>query len=53
MSFEQAKAFIEKMTVDEEFREQIIAIDDFDERMAVIKAAGFDCTADEIDEVQD
>ncbi|MEI6450562.1 MAG: Nif11-like leader peptide family RiPP precursor [Actinomycetes bacterium] len=53
MSLEEAKAFIEKMTEDLAFRERIIAIDDFDERMAAITAEGFDCTADEIDEVQD
>lgn len=53
MSLEEAKAFIERMTEDEAFRERIIAIDDFDGRMAVITAEGFDCTADEIDEIQD
>jgi predicted ribosomally synthesized peptide with nif11-like leader len=53
MSLEQAQAFIVWMTVDEAFRERIIAIDDFDERMAAMTAEGFDCTADEIDEIRE
>lgn len=48
MSLEQAKAFIEKMKSEEAFKERILAVEDVEERMEMIKAEGFDCTKEEI-----
>ncbi|NTU68896.1 MAG: Nif11-like leader peptide family natural product precursor [Chlorobiaceae bacterium] len=50
MSVEQAKAFIEKMKTDEAFREKIMAIETPEERLKAIKEAGYDCSADEVNE---
>ncbi|TCD47945.1 Nif11-like leader peptide family natural product precursor [Chlorobium sp. N1] len=52
MSREQAKAFVEKMKTDEAFREKIMAIETPEERLKAIRAAGFECTGEEINEVQ-
>ena len=48
MSQEQAAAFIERMTTDEAFRAQVMGVADETERMELIGAEGFDCSADEI-----
>ncbi|ABB23732.1 Nif11-like leader peptide family natural product precursor [Pelodictyon luteolum] len=50
MSVEQAKAFIEKMKTDEAFHEKIMAIETPEERLNAIEEAGFECTAEEINE---
>jgi predicted ribosomally synthesized peptide with nif11-like leader len=52
MSLEQAKAYIEKIKSDTAFRERVMAIGDIEARMALVKEAGFNCTADEIRELQ-
>lgn len=52
MSKESAKLLIEKLKNDEEFRNQILAVEDLEERLKQIKAAGFDCTAEEIEKEQ-
>lgn len=52
MSKESAKLLIEKLQVDEEFRNQILMVEELDERLKQIKAAGFDCTAEEIEAEQ-
>jgi predicted ribosomally synthesized peptide with nif11-like leader len=49
MSKESAKLLIEKLHGDEEFRNRILAVEDLDERLKLVKAAGFDCTAEEIE----
>mgnify|MGYP006291018715 CR=1 FL=1 len=51
MSVEQAKAFIERMKTDEAFREKVMSIEDAASRIACIQGEGFDCTAEEINEV--
>ncbi len=48
MSFESAKAFIEKINTDEDFRNKVIACKDPESRMAFVKSQGFDFTADDI-----
>ena len=48
MSDQAAQAFIERAKGDEAFRHRVMAIDDVGQRMALIRAQGFDCTADEI-----
>ena len=48
MSVDQAKAFIEKMKSDEAFRARVMAVEDVTERMGLINAEGFDCSAEEI-----
>ncbi|NTU52274.1 MAG: Nif11-like leader peptide family natural product precursor [Chlorobiaceae bacterium] len=50
MSVEHAKAFIEKMTMDEAFREKIMAIETPEDRLKAICAAGFECSAEEVND---
>ncbi len=52
MSFDQARAFIEKMKSDEAFRNRILAMEDFDTRLAAASDAGFQFTDAEVKEVQ-
>ncbi|HOE55985.1 MAG TPA: Nif11-like leader peptide family natural product precursor [Bacillota bacterium] len=52
MSIESAKAFIQKVKSDEEFKTKLGAIKDGQARMNFAKAAGFDFTADEIAKVK-
>ncbi len=47
MSIESAKAFVEKVKNDEEFRIKLGAAENKDERQAMAKAAGFDFTEEE------
>ncbi len=51
MSLEMAKAAIDRMKSDEEFRQNIIAIDGVELRMKAINTAGFDCTEGEIQQI--
>jgi len=51
MSEDQAKAFVEKMKSDEAFRARVMAVEDVTERMGLINAEGFDCSAEEIETV--
>lgn len=51
MSLDAAKAFIEKMSTDEEFRNRMHALDNRDERLRLIHAEGYDCTEEEIGRV--
>jgi len=53
MSEDQAKAFVEKMKSDEDFRAKVMAEEDMDARMALIVAEGFDCSAEEIGALQE
>ncbi len=53
MSKEAVKQFIEKMSSDEAFAEKIVAGKDKEERLALAKAAGFDFTAGEFNEMAD
>ena len=48
MSLEAAKAFIKRMETDPAFRAKVLAVGDGKERMKLINAEGFDCTAKEI-----
>ena len=52
MSVDQARAFIEKMKSDEEFRGRIMAIEAVDARLAAASDAGFEFTESEVKEVQ-
>ena len=52
MSVDQARAFIEKMKSDEEFRDRIMAIEAVDARLAAASDAGFEFTEAEINEVK-
>lgn len=49
MSQEAAKAFVERMKTDSDFRERVFAETDVDARMLLVRAAGFDLTADELE----
>jgi predicted ribosomally synthesized peptide with nif11-like leader len=51
MSKEAVKAFLLKMKDDEVFADNVVSGKDKDERLAVAKAAGFDFSADEFNEM--
>ncbi|MDW7674570.1 MAG: Nif11-like leader peptide family natural product precursor [Bacillota bacterium] len=51
MSVESAKQFLERMKTDEEFAKKVMGCKDAEERMAVVAEAGFDFTAEEVNEV--
>jgi predicted ribosomally synthesized peptide with nif11-like leader len=53
MSVISAKAFIEKVKDDEDFREKLGELKDGKERMEFIKAAGFDFTKEEIAKIKE
>ncbi len=53
MSTESAKAFIERVKNDEDFRKELEERATAEERMRFAKARGFDFTKDEIDELND
>jgi len=53
MSIESAKAFLEKVKDDEDFRKSLGEIATSEERMEYIKGAGFDFTKDEIATLND
>ncbi len=53
MSTESAKAFIERVKNDEDFRKELEERASAEERMKFAKARGFDFTKDEINELQD
>jgi len=48
MSVESARDFIQKVKVDEDFRNQLNQLTDSQARLAFAKKAGFDFTADDI-----
>jgi len=51
MSLESAKAFLDKLKHDEKFREQCTNAASHEERRKLVKAAGFDFTTAELDQV--
>ncbi len=53
MSIKSAKAFIENVKNDEDFRKELEGRDSAEERMKFAKARGFDFTKDEIAELND
>ncbi len=53
MSIESAKAFLERMKTDEDFRKEVGEIATAEERMAFVTAAGFDFTKEELKNVQE
>ncbi len=53
MSTESAKAFIERVQNDEDFRKELGERASAEERIKFAKARGFDFTKGEIDELQD
>lgn len=52
MSIESAKAFIERMKTDEEFRNRVTKAETAEARKAIVEAEGFDFTKDEIEKVR-
>lgn len=50
MSLESAKAFLEKIKHDEKFREHCTNAGSHEERLKLVKAAGFDFTTAELDQ---
>ena len=52
MSMESAKAFMERMTNDEEFAAKILACKDANQRLLTAQAEGFDFTAEEVNWVR-
>ncbi len=53
MSIESAKAFLERMKTDEDFRNSVGEIGTAEERMEFVTAAGFDFTKEELKDVQE
>ena len=53
MSIESARLFMARMRTDEDFARKINSCKDFGTRWALIRADGFDFTAEEIHAVQD
>ncbi|MBT3255627.1 MAG: Nif11-like leader peptide family natural product precursor [Deltaproteobacteria bacterium] len=50
MSIESAKAFIDRMKTDEEFRNRVTATKTVEERKAIVEAEGFEFSAEDIEE---
>ncbi len=48
MSIESARLFMERMKKDEEFRNRVIAGEDNEARLTLVKSEGFDFTKDEL-----
>ena len=53
MSVESAKAFIEKVKADEDFKNKLAQLKDSEARADFAKASGFDFTADDIAKVKE
>lgn len=53
MSQVTAKALIDKMMHDQEFKNELLAIEDVQQRMERIHELGYDCTLEDIQAVQD
>ena len=53
MSIESARLFLHRMKTDEAFARKINSCKDFSARWALIRASGFDFTAEEIHAAQD
>ncbi len=53
MSIESAKAFMERVVNDEDFRKEVGEIATAEERIAFVTAAGFDFTKEELENVQE
>jgi len=51
MSVDHAEAFVAKMKSDAAFRTRVMAAEDVTERMGLINAEGFACSAEEIETV--
>jgi predicted ribosomally synthesized peptide with nif11-like leader len=48
MSQEQAQAFIERLKTDEAFRQKVLAVEGTEERLALARAEGYECSVEEI-----
>ncbi|MCP3955750.1 MAG: Nif11-like leader peptide family natural product precursor [Desulfobacterales bacterium] len=53
MSIESAKALLERMKTDEDFRKEVGEIATAEERIAFVTAVGFDFTKEELENVQE
>ncbi len=53
MSIESAKAFLERMKTDEDFRNSVGGIGTAEDRIVFVKSAGFDFTKEELENVQE
>ena len=53
MSIESAKAFVERMKTDGEFRKRIAEAESSDVRARILKYEGFDFTDKELDSLKD
>ncbi len=53
MSIESAKAFMERVVNNEDFRKEVGEIATAEERMAFVTAAGFDFTKEELETVRE
>ena len=53
MSIESAKAFVERIKTDGEFRRRIVEAESPEVRTRIMKYEGFDFTKEELDSLQD
>jgi predicted ribosomally synthesized peptide with nif11-like leader len=52
MSIESAKAFIERIKTDEDFKNRVSTAEDLEARIALAKAEGFDFSAEDMNAVK-
>ncbi len=52
MSLESAKAFVERMKTDEDFRKKVNECKDNEDRMSFVKQAGYNFTVEDIELVK-
>ena len=53
MSIENAKAFVERMKTDSEFRKRVSEAESLEVRERILKYEGFDFTKEELDSLRD
>jgi predicted ribosomally synthesized peptide with nif11-like leader len=49
VSQDAARAFIERVKTDEEFRARVLTVADADGRLQLVRSEGYDCSAEEIE----
>lgn len=52
MSLQQAELFIGRMKTDKAFSECILGTEDVEERIAIARREGFDCSSEDIEQLQ-
>lgn len=53
MSSEQTKAFIEKMKIDDIFRDKVMGLKNVQERIDMIRKEGYECSIEDLERFQE